>query len=873
MDEDKNNQSEERYGKESSEELARKAVELLISLNAAMINIHMYPPTSDMIAASVDAAYSRLEPLLTEAGKLTLGEADNLLLVNGEKLHERDQGRPPVLSFLDGLRTKDIYSITISSGIDKKEFLEFLDVLAKDSEELRQLGGLAEEINRRGCTHILVNERRFVSVGEDEMISTDAEEAVGVEERAKEEELLRLNEKLKDERFIAFITGSEDRGTVGEDTITDILGNPPRLGLLLRQSVRDIVVEIEDPEEALDKVRETLERTALLLGELDDAELLRLDIEEIAKATAFLEPSELKEYLLSEEPEALKLLELRKKIMGGLREGKVLDLLESVIREHESLARISEDAGAELAPEQEDRYQALSALIDEIYQASVGKPWESSVSDRIFQADMWKKIVDGKGEGGGAGDSTLVYQLSNILINEGLTLDVDELSRSLTIDENIPRILKKLYRSKRPETVLKLVEGLLDNLEDMSPEIRLKTAETLKNIPDALEMSRHLQEFPVAYEMKKRLLERLERERELSEIYETLAGCLSGLAQTFILSQEYDDALEIIDTFWRHNSSDDTRKPEQRRVALEAVATIASEPVLENLADILREGDIQTITDVAEILIKFEEKSVQPLIQVLKDSEDLMVRRVTFEALENIGKDAILSLINDLEKYNPWYMYRNIISILAEIGNRSIIQSLARFIKHQNPEVRRETVKAVSKIHTPETVSLLVDALNDRDEKVQREACVGLGYMRDVSTVPVLIDVIKPPRSFKREKRRTNSVKTAAIWALGEIGDFSAIPYCKNTLRRYSWVPFTTKKREELRSAAAQALGSIGSDECRDFLRLYTDDRSERVRRACMEALKRIQRRRTIQAVDERRSTAASAEANSPHAAPPASSV
>jgi HEAT repeat protein len=482
----------------------------------------------------------------------------------------------------------------------------------------------------------------------------------------------------------------------------------------------------------------------------------------------------------------------------------------------------------------------------------VGKPWESRVSDRIFQADMWKKIINGTSEKGSAGESTLVYQISNMLVNEGLALDIDELTADLAIDENIPRLLQKLYRARRHDTVLKLVENLLDNLEDMSPEIRLKTAETLRNIPAALEMSRRLQEFPVAYEMKDRLLERLERERELSEVYTTLAACLASLAQTFILSEDYDAALDIIDTFWRHNSSDDTRKPEQRRTALEAVATVASPEVLDNLADILREGDIQTITEVAEILIKFEDKSVQPLIQVLKDSEDLLVRRVTFEALENIGKDAILTLINDLEKYNPWHMYRNIISILAEIGNRSIIQSLARFIKHQNPEVRRETIKALSKIRTPETISLLVEALGDRDEQVQKEACIGLGRMRDVSTAPILMDVLKPPRSFKKQRHRTNAVKTAALWALGEIGDYSAIPYCREILQKRSWLPFLGKGKDDLRAAAALALGRIDSDECREILQQYRDDRSDAVRRAAIEALRGIQRRRVVATVEEK---------------------
>lgn len=839
--------AEEAGGEEKKEQLATRAVELLISLNAAMINIHMYPPTSDMIAASVEAAYSRLEPLLAQTGKLTLGEADNLLLVNGEKLHDRDQARPPVVSFMDVLRRRDIFSITLSAGIEQEEFLSFLEIIAMEPEELKEQGGLAEEMRRRGCQHILVNEKRFVSVGEDEKVSSEGEteEKEKLEERLREDELRRLNEKLKDERFVNYITGSEQRERVGEDTILDVMGNPPRLGMLLRQAVRETVVEIEDPEEALDKVREALARTALLIREMDDAELQRMDIDEIAKAIAFLEPSELKGYLLEEELEVLEGMDLRKKILDSLRENKVLDLLESVIREHETLHRLMEEDASSFPPDQELRLGALSDLIDEIYQASVDKPWESEVSDRIFQADMWKKIVNGRGEGGSAGASTLVYQISNLLVNEGLTLDIDELSRDLSIDENIPRLISKLYRARRHEAVLKLMEGLLDNLEDMSPEIRLKTAETLRNIPEALEMNRRLSEFPMAYEMKDRLLERLEKERGLSEVYATLAAALASLAQTFILSQDYDSALQIIDTFWRHNSAEDTRKPEQRKTALEAVATIANEPVLENLADILREGDIQTITEVANILIKFEDKSVQPLIHVLKDSEDLLVRRVTFEALENIGKDAILSLINDLEKYNPWHMYRNIVSILAEIGNRSIIQSLARFIKHQNPEVRRETIKAIAKIRTPETVSLLMDALNDRDEKVQREACIGLGYMSDVSTVPVLIDVLKPPRSFRKERRRSSSVKAAALWALGEIGDYSAVPYCRETLRKRSWIPFFGKGKEEMRSAAAQALGSIGSDECYELLTQYVDDRSDTVRRAAMNGIRRIRISRT----------------------------
>ncbi len=794
--------------------IKKGAVEFLISLNAALINIRMYPSTSEMISGSVESAFLRLQSLLQDGEEFTLGEAEHLLLINGERLPEKDQVRPPVLSFLENLRRRGIFSITFLPGMEVPEFRSFMEALSMDPEELRRAGGLEAEVSRRGCRHLQVNEKRFVPVSEDETVSRCQDEALTSEEaRLRDDELKRLAEKLKDERFVSYLTGKREREAVGEEVVADILSNPPRFGILLRQVVRETVVEREDPSEALDAIQAALVRAASLLQELEDCDLRAMDVEEAWKAVAFLEPSELKEYLIGGEPETLKLLGVRSHVFQCMRENKVLDLLESAIREHEALERLIEEDPERASEVDRERFEKLSALIDEIYTFSVGKPWEGKVSDRIFQADMWKKIVEGK-ERGGAGASTLVYQISSLLVSEGLALDVDELARDLTISESIPRLIGKLYRARRSETVLRLIEGLLDNLDDMSPEIRLRTAETLKNIPDALELSRRLKEFPVAHEMKERLLERLEKERELNDVYESVAGCLVGLAQAFVMAREFDSASEIIDAFWKHHGPDSGRKPEQRRIALKAIATVASEPVLEFLAEVLREGDVQTIHQVAELLIRFEERSIQPLIRVLKDSDDLLVRRVTFEALENIGKEAILALINDLERHNPWHMYRNIISILAEIGNRSIIQSLSRFLRHQNPEVRRETVRALARIRTPETVNLLVEALDDRDEKVQREACLGLGIMKDVSTVPNLIEVVRPPRSFRREKRRTVAVKVAALWALGEIGDKSAIPYCEHFLRHKMWAPLFGKKRMELKVAAAQAMRKIGVRSC-----------------------------------------------------------
>ncbi len=834
-------------------ELQRAAVELIIALNAALVNIRMYPSSSDMISTSVEMSFDRLQRVLKVAPKLTLGEANNQLLINGEQLGLRDQSRPPIVSFLTSLRRRDIFSIIISSGMTTEEFAKFLQVLAMAPEEIREAGGFSEELERQHCEHVLVNERRFVAIGKDEELGVlgmgDGEGGGSGEDtdadllRSKDEEIARLKEIVKDEKFIALILGNEQTEGL-EDMVHDILSNPPRMGILLRKAVREIEAEEEQLEEpCLDVVMNALERVAALVGTVEEQEIKDMDREETAKAISMIEPSDLKEYLiLPELPTSIKELDLRKTVLEKMKETRAMELLENVIREHDGLKRQRESG---LVPEQEARFAALSGLIDEIYHAAVGKPWESAVSDRIFQADMWKKIVEGGrgggpggGGGGGTGANTLVYQVSNLLVNEGLGLDVDELARNTTIDENVPRLISKLYRTNRDSVAEKLIHSMLDNLNDMSPEIRLKTAEILENIDMGLEMPKRGRGVGIAYELKGALLERLQKERELTEIYGSIAECLTNLGKNFILNKDYTAATEIINEFWQHYNSPDERKPEQQELALEAISQMGDPDVINNLTEVLRAGDVNSIADVANILIKFDDKSVQPLIQVLKDSDDLMIKKVTFDALETIGKDAIKDLINDLEANNPWHMYRNIVSILAEIGNRSTLQSLSRFLGHRNEEVRRETVKAIGRIKTPETVALLVEALKDRDEIVQRESCVALGLIGDISTVPVLLDIIKKGNPFHYRRQRPMSVKIAAVWALGRIGDFSAVPEIGRLLkRRRLFAVKITKQMEALQIEAAKTLSAIGSPEALTFLRQSADSGQGAAREAAAREL------------------------------------
>ncbi|MHB8780766.1 MAG: HEAT repeat domain-containing protein, partial [Candidatus Geothermincolia bacterium] len=760
--------------------------------------------------------------------KLTLGEANGRLLLNGEQLSDRDQVRPPIVSFLSSLNKRSIFSIILNAGITTEEFGSFLEILAQTPEEIQAAGGVSELLTREGVSHVLVNERRFVSVGKDEELTTMTEGGTPYREgdegvapgagggeadllRLKDEEIARLKELVKDEQIISLFLQRQVQDA-GPELIEDAVANPPRLGMLVRKALQQIELE-EDGEAALQRSLDCLDKVASMVGSLPEEDLAQMDREEIAQALSAMPANRLKDYLLNDLPEAVEQMQLRSELLKNMKETRTLELLESVLWEHERLKREQPDVpGVE-----DERLASLSGLIDELYKNSGGKEWESTVADRIFQADMWKKIV-GSGEGASsAGSNSLIYQVSNLLVHEGVALDVDELALDPAIDRSVPRMLQKLYRSQRSDAADKLLHNMMDNLNDISPEIRLKTAEVLQNVPEALDLPKRGRNSAIAYELKDALSERLEKERQLTEVYEELAGGLKQLGKAFILNQEYGPAMEIIDQFWEHYSSAEARKPEQQEAALRNVTEMADPQVIESLTRVLRSGDVATIASVANILIKFEDKSVQPLIQVLKDSEDMMIRKVTFDALENIGKDAIRDLINDLQETNPWHMYRNIVSILAEIGNRSSLQSLSRFMKHQNEAVRRETVRAIGRIKSPETVDLLLMALKDRDETVQQEACRALGVIADVSTVPALLEVVKGRRGLSI-RRHPLSVRIAAVWALGNIGDHSVVTELSRLLRKRRLFK-DTRQQEELRREAARALASIGSPEALEILR------------------------------------------------------
>lgn len=155
--------------------LQKKAVEVAVILNAAVANIRLYPPSSDIIGTSVGRLETALNTILGEVDSIVFSESEKHLLVSGQALNEKDQQKPQVLAFLEMLGNAGIKSITFAKGVDKGELLSLLEIASASPEKIKSAGGLKQMVAAKNLSHVFLDQKVYVAMDNDkEVVSTEA---------------------------------------------------------------------------------------------------------------------------------------------------------------------------------------------------------------------------------------------------------------------------------------------------------------------------------------------------------------------------------------------------------------------------------------------------------------------------------------------------------------------------------------------------------------------------------------------------------------------------------------------------------------------------------------------------------------------------
>jgi HEAT repeat protein len=123
---------------------------------------------------------------------------------------------------------------------------------------------------------------------------------------------------------------------------------------------------------------------------------------------------------------------------------------------------------------------------------------------------------------------------------------------------------------------------------------------------------------------------------------------------------------------------------------------------------------------VDRIVAGLGEASVDPMLEVLGQSESRQVRRGIIDRLLTMGQVVAPHLAPRLGD-DRWYVVRNILYLAAELPEVPSGLDATRFRHHEDPRVRREAIRVLFK-HPAERTRAICTALSDQDERTQRLA-------------------------------------------------------------------------------------------------------------------------------------------------------
>jgi hypothetical protein len=132
-----------------------RLAEIITEFNRARTHSAIYPPHHPQIAESLDRAYQGIRDLIEGRPELTLGAAQDVLLLAGKPLDPRSS---VFREFALALSSRNVLSITFERGLTRDDLLRLHQVLSRPPEEVLQAEGVRRLAAQAGVEHVRLQE-------------------------------------------------------------------------------------------------------------------------------------------------------------------------------------------------------------------------------------------------------------------------------------------------------------------------------------------------------------------------------------------------------------------------------------------------------------------------------------------------------------------------------------------------------------------------------------------------------------------------------------------------------------------------------------------------------------------------------------------
>jgi HEAT repeat protein len=720
--------------------IEQETIEHLIkTFRLAVTNLRIYPPSSTIVAATVDTLHKTIHSITEQNNSLTFSLIGDKFLIDGTETKNREI-ELTASTIVRLFHQKKTQSVTFKKGVALEELSNFLvNLLTKKREDFPQF------------EHILLDTTVYVAT------------------------------------------------VKGEDMVVKIKDN-------IKQSGGDIAGLLKSIRESYD-----------LIDSLPNDHDLQQELQgHLAEELAKQDASVLREIFDREMPPRIENSGIKRMLLGSLSKDKIQEIFGDIAGWFDEI-RKKEGSDFDAI----EQLEKLKGFIHTLLQAPAAREFPRQFFEDLVRKGLLTEVPSWVSHE--SAQPTTIFEAERLLEKKpGELLDSPA-------KESLPGIIEKLCHLDYNELIVKLVEKLLENIKSQSSKVRLVSAEIILKVSDVLysankENILKYTELPV--------LEAAKAETS-SDVYGYFAELLRKRAVQNILHEDTDSAVRIVELLHLHNVEELMPEAKIRNVARAALEKLLPE-VTGILVEDLRSSDEKKRSAGILIFSKFGALAIDPLIKIVKESEDVRARKSAALILKNLGEKAKKSFAEELNLGLTQVEIKRVVEALSDIGDDDMTEHLNILLRYPDPMVKKDILRFLAAINTNQSRILLIDRLKDEDYSVVSEAARLLAQTGSREAVPSLIALLNSPKT-------PVNVREEICIFLGTLNDHRAVPALIASLsKKIYWFTSNKADTERVKMRAAWALRKFRGPEVESALKKASSDKSISVSMTAKESLAAI---------------------------------
>jgi HEAT repeat protein len=742
----------------SNPEIQQKALDALLTLNTAIKNLRLYPPSSAMIVNTIDKLDQAFREMFAEEASLIFAESERVLLVCGEALPQKDQERPQVAAFLDLLLRFGVRSVSFEKGMSREELTIFLELMGMKPEKVSNEGGLQALISEKEVAHILLNEKVYIAKDKNHEIIAGLD--------------------VRDDQIVQYLAASSPESDINLDNVREMAKDANWIGQIFQSGMTQIMRHKGVVANVV--LSENMVRMIGILDKVAD----RADQDRIAHLIG--------KSISDMDPEMINLILVQKidDLFGGKLFQHVVGQIDD--KKFEAVARQMNPQGR--PPECEAPSAPAGTAATDVTDAYC----RIMNTDRGRQVQQKMEVVYEREEREKVRQGNRTHEQVRRAIegDDSLLLD-DALMASL------PDLIQQLPDGDEQATASMLIEKVVAGLVSLNPEVRAKAPAVLVGVISGYPVERRME---LIDGVRERLMNWVRREESASRDYEKICHWLKNLIQDDIQRGRFATTFPLLKVFHQINGGALEKNDTIQTIASDIIGDLASEKTLELLFDELNTNAQNRQMDAGRILVRLGDVPMNQLLDMLRETDDSNERVRILQLIGEIGSMAVPLVRGRIREDEPWYYLRNLAYLLGRIGTEATVTALEPLLLHKHNRVRQEALKSLQRSGGNERGPLLLSVLPLADEPFKINIVEVLGTLKYTGAVNPLLNMLKDKPLVTAATRVDLEEKICT--ALGNIGVPEAVPLLTAISRSKGFLSVRTYA-EKVRNAAEKALAVI----------------------------------------------------------------